>query len=390
MHIKKIVLGFLLMSSSLFAQTLKTERSELVFPLQPEHAHSSSIVGLPNGDMLLTWFQGSGERLSDDVRIMGARLKKGSSKWGVPFVMADTPFIPDCNPVLFLNHDKKLFLVWIVVQANQWEHSVLKVLTTKDYLKDDAPNWTWQENIFLKPGEEFVEETAKRFKELPSNTNGWAEFAPSYDKMIIEASKDAGKRSFGWMTRIKPLLLPKNKIVLPLYSDGYNFSLMAISEDDGKTWKPGLPLVGRGPIQPALARKKDGTLVALMRDSGDAPARVHYSESSDEGYSWKPTVKTDIPNTASVELLTLKNGLWLFLGNDINGGRSQVSLYVSDDEGKTWKWKHKLESQDKGGYSYPSLIQTEDGAVHLTYSYHKESKQKSIKYIKINPESLTK
>jgi hypothetical protein len=30
---------------------------------------------------------------------------------------------------------------------------------------------------------------------------------PNTDNMIIDAGKDEGKRSIGWMTRIKPLLL---------------------------------------------------------------------------------------------------------------------------------------------------------------------------------------
>ena len=49
------------------------------------------------------------------------------------FLMADTPGQPDCNPILFLNNSDKLFLVWIAVQANRWEASILKVKTTTDY-----------------------------------------------------------------------------------------------------------------------------------------------------------------------------------------------------------------------------------------------------------------
>src|SRR5690606_41292971 len=98
-------------------------------------------------------------------------------------------------------------------------------------------------------------------------------------------------------------------------------SRMAPSEDCGETWVPTLPLVGRGPIQPAVIQKKDGALVAYMRDSGDAPARVHKSESTDMGKSWRPSVKTDIPNSAGVELLKLPDGRWAFLGNDIDDGR---------------------------------------------------------------------
>ena len=79
------------------------------------------------------WFQGSGERSADDVRIMGARLKKGAGKWSEPFLMADTRGIPDCNPVLFVNRKGKLFMFWIAVMANKWENAILRYRTTTDY-----------------------------------------------------------------------------------------------------------------------------------------------------------------------------------------------------------------------------------------------------------------
>ena len=98
---------------------------EYIFPFQNEHVHGSSIVILPGGDLLACWFQGSGERSADDVRIMGARMKKGDTSWSAPFLMADTKGIPDCNPVLFINKNNKLFLFWIAVMANKWEDALL-------------------------------------------------------------------------------------------------------------------------------------------------------------------------------------------------------------------------------------------------------------------------
>ena len=162
---------------------------------------------------------------------------------------------------------------------------------------------------------------------------------------------------------------------------------MAISEDNGTTWRPSLPVVGRGAIQPAVIQKKNGNLVALMRNSGDEPARVQFSESSDKGESWSATTKTSIPNTASVELLILQDGRWAFLGNDIDDGRYRLSLFLSDDEGTTWKWKTRIENvaPNKGSFSYPSLIQTKDGMLHITYSFHVEKDKKSIKYVVVNP-----
>ena len=373
-----------------FAQNKAIVNSMLIFPTQEKHIHASSLVQLSNGDFLAVWFYGSGERTSDDVKLMGARLEKGKNTWSEPFLMADTPNIPDCNPVLFLNSENKLFLVWIAVQANKWEQSILRVRTSTDYAKSGPPIWNWQDNIFLKPDDNFGKEVAKRFKELPDSKKGWAGYAQKYDDMIIAASNDATKRSIGWMTRIKPLLMENGRIVLPLYSDGFNMSIMAISDDNGTSWRPSLPLVGRGPIQPAVIQKKNGNLVAFMRDSGDEPSRVHYSESSDKGESWTASTKTNIPNTASVELLVLQDGRWAFLGNDIDDGRYRISLFLSDDEGKTWKWKTRLENvePDKGGFSYPCLIQTKDGLLHITYSYHLEKDRKSIKYVVVNPKKI--
>lgn len=364
--------------------------SSLIFPEQDKHVHGSSLVALPNGDFLAVWFYGSGERQADDVKLMGARLQKGSRVWGEPFQMADTPNIPDCNPVLFLNQQAKLFLVWIAVQSNRWEQSILRVKTSTNYTYSGAPVWEWQDNILLKMDDQFAKEIDTKLKELPSHQIGWAGYAPKYDEQIRAASMDPMKRNIGWMTRIKPLLIDENRIVLPLYSDGFNLSLMAISDDQGNSWHPSMPVVGRGPIQPALIRKKNGNIMAFMRDSGDEPSRVHVSESSDLGEHWTPTIKTDIPNTASVELLVLRDGRLAFLGNDLPNGRNRLQLYISDDEGKSWKWKFPIENHEpgKGSFSYPSLSQTKDGMLHMTYSSHLANNKKSIKYVVVDPSKI--
>ena len=391
---KTVILFFLfinfLSSSAQDRQPVQTKKAELIFPMQEKHVHGSSIISLPNGDLLAAWFYGSGERNADDVKIMGARLKKGASNWSESFELADTYGLPDCNPVLFLNAKGKLFLVWIAVQANRWENSVLRFKTSVDYNGEEAPIWNWQDNILLKPDESFAKETESKFKQLPDAGNGWSAYAPKYDQMIIDASKDISKRSTGWMTRIHPLILKNGRIVLPLYSDGFNMSLMAISDDDGTTWRSSLPVVGRGPIQPALAQRKNGDIIAFMRDSGDEPNRVQTSTSNDNGASWSAAIKTDIPNTASVEVCVLKDGRWIFIGNDIEGGRYRLSLYLSNDEGQTWTKKYTLENEEKGAgsFSYPSVIQSSDELVHITYSYHKEHTGKSIKYVCIDVKNL--
>ncbi len=386
---------FILSEKQLFSQELfqkaVTVSEILIFPPIENHVHGSSSVALPNGDYLVAWFQGSGERTADDVKIMGARMVKGSKRWSEPFLLADTPGLPDCNPVLFLNNKGKLFLVWIVVEANRWDYSILKFRTSIDYNNLGAPHWNWQDNILLKPDVAFANETESKFKELPKTGAGWSEYAHSYDKMIIEASKDLTKRSIGWMTRIKPLVQENGRILLPLYSDGFNFSLIAISNDDGDSWHPSLPIISRGGVQPALAEKKNGNIVAYMRDNGDDPGRVQVSESADDGNTWTAAMEIAIPNAgSSVELLRLKDGRWAFIGNDQEYGRHKLSIYVSADEGKTWAIKRTLENEniDAGRFSYPSLIQSPDGLLRITYSYQLGKTGESIKYVVLDPFEL--
>ena len=383
MKIFPTLVSIILITANLHGQ--QGAESELIFPLQEKHVHSSSIVELPNGDLLTCWFKGSGERTANDVVIQGARLKKGDAKWSKPFIMADTPGEPDCNPILFLNSSNKLFLVWIAVRANRWETSLLKVKTTTDYKDDDAPNWEWKDVILLKPGVEFEERVRDQFDKYGREDLAWAEYALPYEEMLVEAAKDPKKRETGWMPRTHPTILENGKILLPLYSDGFNFGLIAISEDDGLTWECSLPIVGRGLNQPSLVVREDGSIDAYMRDDGDEPGRILISHSDDEAYSWSYAQKSDIPNPgASVEVLKLKSGNWVLVYNDEEDGRYSLAAALSDDQGRSWKWKRKLENLKGGSFSYPSVIQAKDGRIHITYSYHLRDDKKSILHISID------
>lgn len=375
-----ILITALLFSVTIFGQNER--ESELIFPLQSQHVHSSSIVELPNGDFLVCWFQGSGERWANDVVINGARLKKGEKKWSKPFLMADTPGEPDCNPVMFLNSNGKLFLVWIVVQANRWERSILKVKTTTDYDADGAPNWQWQNVILMKPGDEFAKQVKDQFEKNGRQDLAWAEYALPYEELLTQAAKDPSKRETGWMTRTHPIILKNGKMLLPLYSDGFNFGLIAISEDQGETWKCSLPIVGRGLNQPSLIVRKDGSIDAYMRDDGDEPEKIMLSHSDDQGYSWTYAKETSLPNPgASVEVIKLKSGNWLLAYNDVEDGRYSLAVALSDDEGASWKWKKHLEYKKGDSFSYPSVIQAKDGKIHITYSYATSKNMESIEHV---------
>ena len=363
--------------------------SHPIFPAQDKHVHSSSIVQLPDGSFIACWFHGSGERSSDDVKVQGARLKKGASEWGPVFLMTDTPNVPDCNPVLFVDQKGRLWLFWIAVRANRWETSILKYLRAEDPSGEGVPNWNWQDVIIPTLGDEFPKALDDGFKALDYDDQMWAEYAPQYDKMIVEAAKDKGKRQQGWMTRTHPITLASGRILLPLYSDGFNASLVGISDDMGETWTMSLPMVGLGPIQPTVVPKKDGTLVAYMRDSGASPGRAMRSTSSDNGSTWSPAIDSDILNPgSSLEVIALKDGRWLLIYNDADDGRHTLAVALSSDEGQTWSHTRHLEKVErgKGGFAYPSIIQSADGAIHATYSHSAEKEGKFIKHATFNTE----
>ncbi len=357
-----------------------------IFPLQDKHVHGSSIIESPNGDLLSCWFHGSGERTANDVLIKGSRLKKGSNKWDDVFDMADTPDLPDCNPVLWIDKNKKLWLFWIAVRANRWENSMLRYRTSINYFNKGAPDWNWQDNIILKPGERFSETIQQAFEEHIDEPM-WAEYALPYSRLIINAAKDPEKRQKGWMTRIHPISLESGRILLPLYSDGYNVSIVAISDDNGNNWRASNPIVGLGPIQPSLVQKKNGHIVAYMRDSGGDPKRILKSISINNGETWSFAADTRIPNpSSSIEVLQLKNGNWIMACNDTESDRNQMAVLLSFNEGKSWEVKKYIGKHEHNSgitLAYPSLIQSSDGLIHLTYSL-KDKKGKTIQHAIFN------
>jgi len=176
----------------------------------------------------------------------------------------------------------------------------------------------------------------------------------------------------GWQPRCKPTLLPSGRILLPLYSDTFSFSIMAISDDDGQNWRAGKPLIGFGNIQPAVLRRADGTLVAYMRENGPRD-RIRVAESQDDGVNWGPVGVSNLPNPGSgLDGIRLANGHWLLVYNDTTEGRRSLAVSISTDEGRTWRKTRHLEKHETGAYHYPAVIQGADGLIHVIYSYFVE------------------
>ncbi len=412
--------------------SMNVEQS-LVFPLQGDHVHGPTLAVLPNGDVLAAWFQGSGERWADDVRIMGARKEAGDTTWSPPFLMADVDGYPDINPVLYLDPQDTLWLFWYPVLANQWESSIPMYRKSTNYEGSGAPTWDWQDILLVKPGDKtergiqagdrFVREVQKQLdayesyarEELVSGYTSeeqeqywsfWEQYARKVDSLargenmirkgrIYEGDTYTSTplgyplaRRIGWQTKNKPVMVD-GRLILPLYSDGFDASLFALTADGGRTWSFSNPVLGGAGIQATIMKKSNGGLVAFLRDNGPPPKRIQRTESHDGGMTWSIARDTDLPNSgAGFDGVTLENGDWVLAYNDLEDGRYDLTIALSKDEGATWVHKKVLEHDDRGNeigtsFHYPSIIQDDNGRIHVIYSYHMKdgsNPSKSIKY----------
>ena len=412
-------------------ESSSVRHSNIIFPYQEEHVHGSTVVELPNGDLLAAWFQGSGERWADDVRIMGSRLSKGDTTWSETFLMADVPGFPDINPILFMDKQQRLWLMWYPVLANQWETSIPMYRISENYTAPGAPVWTWQDVLFVKagdktergiqPGDQFVKQVADQLSDyevylnetlIPAMPDSmkkymhdeWEKYKVKLDSLskgenmirsgrIKEGNEEKSAllgypltRRLGWQTKNKAVFTG-NRMIVPLYSDGLDCSLFAITDDGGKNWIFSNPVLGGAGIQATIALKKDSTLVAYLRDNGPPPKRMQRTESHDNGLTWTIPKDGILPNPgAGFDMVTLSNGEWLIVFNNQEEGRFNLTVAISDDEGESWRWKKNLEHdsrpEDPTSSHYPSVIAGDDGRIHVVYSFHRNDTKpgKTIKY----------
>jgi predicted neuraminidase len=343
--------------------------AEWVFPLHPQHNHAPGIVECPNGDLLVSWYRGSGERTADDVAVFGARRRSGTKNWSEPFLLADRPGFPDCNTCMMVDSQGRLWLFWPTILANSWESCLTNFKRSSRYAEAGAPRWDMGGLILLKPAD-FRDEGIRLLDKLLARRT--QPLSPKARAEIEEARQRLGDKLYqrlGWQPRCKPTVLPSGRILLPLYSDTFSMSIMAITDDGGETWFASKPLIGFGNIQPSVIRRSDGVLVAYMRENGPLE-RVRIAESKDDGLTWGPVGVSELPNPGSgLDGVRLANGHWLLVYNDTIKGRNRLAVSLSEDEGRTWKYTRHLEAHESGSYHYPAVIQGRGGTVHAVYSY---------------------
>ncbi|QDV34793.1 sialidase family protein [Tautonia plasticadhaerens] len=316
---------------------------EFVYEEAPTpQCHASTIESLGDGTLVAAWFGGTHEK-NPDVGIWVARKSPGGA-WSSPVEVADgvqyaTPGgevrrHPCWNPVLYLPEGGPLMLFSKVGPSpREW----WGMLSTSP---DGGETWS----------------TPRR---LPEGILG-----PVKNKPIATAD---GSILCGSSTE----------------EDGWRVHFER-TDDLGRTWTRIGPIndgEAIGAIQPSLLTATDGTLIALGRSR---QGRIWVSKSTDGGDSWGAMALTDLPNPNSgTDAVTLADGRHLLVYNATGRGRSPLNVAISDDDGESWRMVHTLES-GPGEYSYPAVIQADDGMVHVTYTWKRER----VKHVALDPDRL--
>jgi len=137
------------------------------------------------------------------------------------------------------------------------------------------------------------------------------------------------------------------------------------------------PIVGLGPVQPSVVRRKNGELIAYLRDNGPPPKRIMQSVLEGRRHEAglpQPTSTSPIPARALMKRLRSPMAAGSSSTTTPSAARNSLAISLSDDEGQTWKWTRHIEKAAAGSFHYPSVIQSRDGAIHVTYSRYTGAK----------------
>lgn len=299
-------------------------------------SHASSLAELPDGRILVAWYAGAREGASD-VQIWFA-IRNGSG-WSIPRVAATRSetardlglYVGKLgNPVVF--HDGNLLHLWYVsVSFGGWSGSSINHKSSAD----DGTTWSATERL----------ETSPFF-------------------------------NIGTLVRGPPVRLKDGGIGLPIYQElvTQRAEWLRIDRDGKLAGKIRLPSA-QSALQPAAVALDELRAIALLRHAGRLNGNVMAAATDDGGETWRELPPLSIGNRNSgLALLHLADGRLLLAANP-QPQRNVLVLFLSHDEGKSWNVARIVADDPilSAEYSYPALLQTADGFIHLTYTFDRQT-----------------
>jgi len=323
--------------------------------------HSPAVVQVGNENLLAVWFGGTKEG-AKDVMLYRSFWDKTRCVWGdgEPLTGPEETqaelhrYIKTVgNPALLKGATGKIWLFYVTVSIGGWSGSAINYRTSID----DGEHWSRARRLITTP---FL--------------------------------------NISTLVRATPFLYSDGSIGLPVYHEflGKFAELLHIGTDGSVLDKVRISW-GQTSTQPSVVPLDPKRAVAFLRYTGPVPKRILRAYTSDGGQTWSKPEKLSFPNPdSSVIGLRLHDTTLLLVFNNSEDDRSNLSLARSFDDGRTWKVVHVFEdgyivSEGGGGwkggeFSYPCIIQADDGTVHLLYTW----KRSHIKHIYFNPSWLGK
>jgi predicted neuraminidase len=285
--------------------------------------HAATITAFPDGELLAAWYSYTGPHELDGSAIYMARRPAGDDAWQPPQLHIDRP-AGDGNPVLYSQGDD----VWLFQAVIPFGWSTAHIEMQRS--EDRGGTWT--------------------------------------PPVVIDGPLGAN-------TRYPPVRLNDGRLLLPAYDDLWQRTLFYISTD-GVGWQL-QPIIDNGsdnrPIQPSVVQLAGGRLLAVMRNTGGQWLWV--TASDDLGQTWSRPTDSGFANPGSAAALAkLATGHLILVFNDHPTQRSNLTVAMSEDDGLTWPWRRLLAADDESR-SYPSIVQSPDGRVHILYSLSRRSIQ---------------
>jgi predicted neuraminidase len=305
--------------------------------------HVASVTELVDHSLAALWYGGPYEH-SPENQIYFAKERDGV--WQSPQIIMTSEQVEHdlarpikClgNPLMFPNPDGTLRLLFVTIAMGKWSGSQLNTSLSKD----GGNSWSRVERLTLSPFFNLSELVRNR---PVRTTDGWC--VPVYQEFL-------GK-------------FPE---------------LLWLSERNGKiSYEKTRISGGCSTLQPSLIPLDARRAIILLRDYTKTK-RIFISRSADAGLSWSKPEATNLPNPDSgISGIRLPDGRLLVTFNDATWGRSSLSLALSNDEGRSWKRIAIFENDNEKSFSYPYMMQSSDGIIHVTYSWD----GRKVKEVKFN------
>lgn len=320
---------------------------ETVDPDSP-HAmsHVASLTELPDGRLAAAWYAGSREG-GGDVAIYLSTRATTETRWSAPRAIVTREsaardlnrYIKKVgNAVIFADRAGALSLLYVTVSIGGWSGSSINLTTSTDA----GATWSRSQRLTLSP---FFN--------------------------LSELVKNA------------PVALDDGRWAVPIYHELVSTFPEVLWLDETSTGVRATKSrvsAGRFGFQPTLTPLNANDALALLRNDNSVK-RVELARTEDGGETWSTPQALALPNPhAGIDAARLSDGRLLLVFNDSTTGRENLKLALSTDEGQTWTRIATVVEEPNADFSYPFLLQTSDGQIHLIYTW----KRRAIRHVAFN------